>query len=456
MLGFFSRLAGRAPDRAPAAQQVEPRIVPEREPAPAAQISNEGKAPTPLTQWDSGEMLQLLGGVPSWSGAVVTPDSAMRVSTVYACVRLIAGAIASMPVHVFKRLGDGDKERASNHTVEWVLNQQPSPLMTPFLFIEYLVTSCLLRGDGFAVIQRNLRGDILGLVTVDPSRVMVDKRGGILIYLVQDDDGKWYAVDQGDMIHIPGCGFDGRRGKSVIGWAARQGIGIALAAEEYSARFFSNGARPDVVLTFPNRMTETTAKLLLDYWERKHQGVSKAHLPAILTEGGKIEQLSLTAEDAQLMEARKFQVIDICRAFGVPPYLVGETEKTTSWGSGIETMGLGFVVYTLRYHLTKIEQEFNRKLLPSSRFFAEFVLEGLLRGDSKARAEFYKAAIGGNGVPGWLRPNEARRKENLPPDPDGDTLYTPPANAAPAPAGKTDQPDDQTDQQQEGQDDAQA
>ncbi len=393
-----------------------------REDPPLAAPKAEGQAPRPLPEWTSAE---LFGGLNSYAGPLVNRTTSMQVAAVYACVRLIAGAIAGLPLHVFKRGGD-DRSRARNHPLDWILNGQPNSLMPPAVWLEYVVTSILLAGDSFNLITRTAGGQPLELIPLDPATVMVTRKNGMLVYLIQGDDGRWFAVDQGDMLHIPGVGFSLTTGRSlsVVAHAARQGIGIAMAAEEYSARFFSNGARPDVVLRYPNKLTPDQVNNLKEFWMRKHSGLANAHMPAVLTEGGDISTLSLNAEDAQLLEARKFQVIDIARAFGVPPFMIGETEKTSSWGSGIETQGIGFVTYTLSPHTKKIEQEINRKLLQTARFFVEFNFTGLLRADAAARGAYFRQAIGGAGQAGWMTQNEVRKLENMPAMPGGDQLHT--------------------------------
>jgi HK97 family phage portal protein len=411
MLGFFSRSRGQVA----LAERQEPQLM-----APKA----EGQAPRPLPDWSAAE---LFSGIPSLAGPVVTAETAMRVAAVYACVRLIAGAIAGLPLHVFKQESD-DRVRARNHPLDWLLNHAPNSLMTAAVWLEYVVTSILLAGDSFNLIVWTAGGQALEIIPLDPGTVHVQRRGNLWIYTVLLPDGRWIAVDQGDILHIPGVGFSltTGRSKSVIAHAARQGIGIAIAAEDYSARFFANGVRPDVVLKYPSKLTTEQVQQLKDFWVKKHSGLANAHAPAVLTEGGEIETLSLSAEDAQLLEARKFQVIDIARAFGVPPVMIGESEKNSSWGTGIESQGIGFRTYCLRQHGTKIEQEVNRKLLGSGRFFVEFNYDGLLQADSTARGNYFRQALGGSSGPGWMTQNDVRRKENLPriDDPAADRLST--------------------------------
>lgn len=368
----------------------------------------------------------LVAGGGSDSGIVVTEDSAMRASAVYACVSKIGGAIGSLPMHLYTLTGE-KKRRAKRTNLWWLLNESPSPMWTASAFWQYLLQAKLLHGDAFALIVRGTdeKGGrtIKEFLPVHPRDVEVFKHGGARWYGVRDrDTGKAVAVPPADMIHVPGPGFDGERGMSLIRYTLQNSVGIALAADQYSARFFGNGARPDFVLSTEQVMKQPQVDLLRQQWDERHAGTSRAFRPAVLTNGLKVEQLTMNSKDAQLLDARKFQIEDICRVFGVPPFMVGHTEKTTSWGSGVEQMSIGFVKYTLQSHLTAIEQEFNRKCFRTARTFAEFSVEGLLRGDSATRANFYRAALGGSSGPGWMSQNEVRDLENLPPAKNGDEL----------------------------------
>jgi len=273
----------------------------------------------------------------------------------------------------------------------------------------------------------------------------VKRSGAGLLYKLWSEDGKPVLSDV-DMIHVPGVGFDGLRGMSPIKFAAKQAVGLAMAAEEHSARFFGNGARPDFVLEMEggfseiggagrkHNLNEDQIEMIRSQFSEWHEGARNAYRPAILAGGLTLKPLTFNSEDSQLLETRGFQVRDIARIYGVPPHMIGETEKVSSWGSGVENMGIGFVKYTLQRHLTKIEQELNLKLFGSAApLFVEFNVEGLLRGDSKTRAEFYGRALGGSAGPAWMTPNEVRRLENLPPVTGGDTL-TDWTKAAKAPA----------------------
>lgn len=398
----------------------------------ASRLQNAG--PTyPSSSGTQGSQLYewLTGGNLSAAGPAVTERTAMGIGAVYACVGLIGGAIASLPLPIYRRTDSG-RERAANE-LWWLLNEQPCAAMSAAVMWEFVAWSLLLHGDAMVIIRRASGGRIIALEPVHPLAVSVgtDKDlPGVLIYTVQGD-GKHEVFHQDDILHVPGLGFDGRRGLSPLRYAARQTFGLALAAEEYSARFFSNGARPDYIITSEGKMDPEQQRLFRESWMARYAGLQNAHIPALLT-GGKadVKSLTLSPEEAQLMATRNFQATDVARIYGVPPHMIGITDKTTSWGSGIEQQGIGFVKYTLQRHLVKIEQEINRKVFRRSlQLFAEFNTAGLERGDTKARNESYRIAAGRAGEPGWMTINEIRRLENMPPIAGGDSLFQPTAGA---------------------------
>ncbi len=361
----------------------------------------------------------------SKAGVVVNNDTAMRVSAVYACVRLIAGAIGSMPLSIYRRTDDQQREKDAAHSLNRVLRIEPNPMLTSIVYWEAVTSHILLSGNSHSLISRTRNGDPMALTPIKPSRVRVEEKAGRLLYMVVFDDGKYAAYDQDDILHIPGVGWDGKQGMSAIAYAGQNAVGTALAADEYSARFFANDATPRGYIRYEKAMKKDQADLIRDYWYRKHQGIDNSHLPAIITEGGEFKETTMNAQDSQLIESRRFQVSDIARIFGVPPHMIGETEKSTSWGTGIEQQSIGFIRYTLRPHLTRIEQEVNRKLLRDPSRFVEFQTNDLMRGDIKGRNESYQIALGGNQQPGWMTINEVRKAENLPPVQGGDELYKP-------------------------------
>lgn len=398
---------------------------------------------------NSPQMLQLFGVSTSSAGVSVTPDSAMRVSAVYACVQRIAGGVASVPLLQYRRVGR-EREQVDETPLWYLLNEQPCARFTAASHWENALSGMLLRESGFTYIRRNRLGEIKELVplpydAVAPRRVTtVDSDR--LEYSISDV--RTWGCDQDDMLHFPGFGFDGLRGKSVIQWAARNAAGTAMAMDEYSGRFFSGGAHPSIVLSSDKAVAPKTIEAMREAFATKYGGMENSHkLPLILTEGLKADSLSITAEDSQLLEGRKFQVIDIARAFGVPPHMIGETSASTSWGSGIEAMSRAFVQYTLETHLVRIEQELNRKLFPSAtRFFVEFDRDALLSLDSAGQSKYFRAALGGPGAgPGWMTVDEVRRAKNLKPEEGRSAeIYFPPNKSA---SGKAD--DDETEPKDE-------
>lgn len=359
--------------------------------------------------------------VPSSAGVAVNETTAMKVAAVYACVSKIAGGIATLPLPVYQRSADG-RQRV-DHDYWHLLNNESAPAWTAASFWEYLLGSKLLRGDGLAEIKRNRNGIAREIEPLDRKKVLIESKNGRLFYSVYSEDGI-YGLDQDDVIHVPGFGFNGITGMSVISHAAKQGIGIALAADEYSASFFANGARPDFALTTDQELTEDQQNLIRKSWESRHKGAGAHHKPAVLQGGLKVENISMSAEDSQLIDTRRFQVMDICTAFGVPPHLIGSTEKTTSWGTGLEELTRGFVKFTLRQHINRIQQEINRKLFtnPRDNFYFEFNVDGFMEGDSAAQADYFSKALGGPGAQGYMTINEVRKLKNLPPIPGGDEI----------------------------------
>ncbi|MCR1535841.1 phage portal protein [Stenotrophomonas maltophilia] len=388
-------------------------------------------------------MFEVFGNPTTASGAVVSPESAMRVSAVFAAVSLLAGAIAQLPLPVFERVG-GHRARAE-HDYWWLLNEQFSSGWSSATGWEFIVGQMLLRGDGVVYVTRNRAGVATGLIPWPRDRVMILKQEKTspreptrLQYTFHDADG-YFTVDQDDVLHFPGFGFNGVHGMSVIQWGARNGIGIAIQGDEHAGKFFSEGGKPEVAIRTPNKMTKEQQDDFRDAWVKKYGGVQgNRRIPLVLTEGLEVHELTMSAVDQQLLESRQWQVIDVARAFGVPPHMIGETSKATSWGTGIESMGIGFVKYTLGPHLKRIKDELNRKLFRTPRYFVEHNVDMFMAGDSKTQAEYFSKALGGPGTQGWMVVNEVRRLKNLPPIEGGDKLYQP---KDPAPPAKPDSDD---------------
>ena len=370
----------------------------------------------------------ITSGSASYAGPSVTPETAMRVSAVYACVALISGAISTLPLPVYQRTATS-RERV-DHPYFWLLNEQPDPEYSAAVFWEYMVSSRLFHGDCFAEIMRPSyrSGRVSGFKAHHPLRVTPfrDSEGGVM-YRVTPITGPQYVLAPADMIHVPSLGFDGLTSPSPITYAAKQAIGTSLATGEHNARFFSNGARPDFALKTAANMSEDQAKMLRNTWATRHQGTANSHMPAILTGGLEVEKLSFTAADTQILETASWNLDEICRVLGVPPFMVGSTEKTSSFGSGVANMGQGFVKFTLLRDLKKFEQEINRKCWPvREKYFVEFDVSGMERADLRTESESLRIAIGGPGTGhGWMTPNEVRRQRLLPPIEGGDVLFDP-------------------------------
>lgn len=363
-------------------------------------------------------VLEMFSVQPAAAGVYVTPANAMRVSTVYACCALLAGAVTNMPAHVYRRGQDGRRERIQNDPLWWLLNEQPTARYTAASWWEMVVNHQKLRGDHFAYIDRNKVGEPKEFIPLPWEEVTPFRQEAYpdrLAYTFRDG-GKRITVDQDDMLHFAGFGFDGLRSLSVISWAARNAAGNALAMDEYSGKFFANGAHASMVLQTDKGMKDTAIESLQRQFGEKYSGLPNAHkLPLVLTDGLKAEALSLSAEDSQLIEARRFQVVDIARAFGVPPHLVGETTGTPALGTGVEVMNRQLLA-TVNRDLVRIEQELNRKLFRTSGRFIEFNRDALLAGDTKTQADVWRKALGGPGTGrGWMAVDEIRTLMNLPP-----------------------------------------
>lgn len=371
---------------------------------------------------------QFTGG--SAAGVSVNEHTVRNSSAVTACLNLIGGAIAGMPKHIYQRTADG-RQRTDND-LWWLLNEQPNATMSAFTFWSYLLDSKILHGDGFARIVRasEYSPKIVGFDPIHPGDVVVKLVDGRLTYTIRRD-GDSITKDQDDMIHVPGAGFNGLRGMSQIKHSLRNAVGVSLAANEYSAAFFKNSARPDFGIEVAGNPTLEQQEMIRRTFLDRHSGPMNSGLPMLLVGGAKIHPISMNAEDSQLIQTRMFQIEDIARVMGVNPFMIGHTEKTSSWGTGVEQISIGFNKYTLSQHIKPIENEFNRKCFKTSRNFIEFLTAGLERGDIAARTNSYRVGLGRAGEPGWLTQNEVRGWENLPAVDGGDTLMMGIDNAKP-------------------------
>lgn len=390
----------------------------------ASKVAPPDADPQALIQY-GGSWSSFLSGPPAASGFRVTPETSMKLSAVYRCATLIAGAVQTLPLPIYKDEGGGVRRRLGKTDLWYLLNEAPCPGWTAATFWEFMLLSMQLRGDGFARLVVNNRNEPVEIRPLHPQDVMVEQTRAGLRYAVRDLDEK-VMVDEAYMLHFPMPGFDGCRSPSIIQHAAQQTIGTSLRTEDHAARLFESGAANRVALEYPTNIKPEDAQALRDNWLATYgDGNDPRRVPLVLTGGAKASTISLTAADAQLLESRRFHVEDICRAFGVPPWMVGAMDKQTSWGSGVEQAGIGFVTYTLAPHLHRMENELNKKLFRRAGPMVEFVVDGLLRGDMKARSDSYRQGVGGSNGPGYLTVNEVRAKENLPPITGGDVLYNP-------------------------------
>lgn len=358
-----------------------------------------------------------IGGSTTNSGAKVSAVNAVTIPAVYAAVRVISESIASLPFHVYERTDTG-KERVSGHVINQIMGREANSEMTAFTLRETLMSHVLLWGNGYAEIERNRRGDVIGLWPLMPDKTEVIRKDGVKHYLTKVN-GKAIRLEDRNVLHVPGLSHDGLKGYSPI-TLMRESLGLTIAAEEFGARMFSNNARPSGVLEHSGKLSLEAAERLKKSWASIHQGLSNSHRVAILEEGLQWKQMSINPDDAQFLETRKLQKTEVATMFNIPPHMIGDLEHATF--SNIEHQAIQFVVHTIRPWLVRWEQEINRKLLDGD-YFGEHIVEGLLRGDVKSRYDAY--AIGRQW--GWLSVNDVRKLENQN-DIDGGDVYLSPMN----------------------------
>ena len=341
--------------------------------------------------------------------------SAMQMTAVYACVRILSESIAGLPLHMYRYEEDGSKIKAVEHPLYHLLHDEPNPEMTSFIFREILMRHLLLWGNAYAQIIRNGKGDIIALYPLMPNRMKVerDTKGQLYYeYQTMKEDaptmkGAVYQLDPSEVLHVPGLGFDGLVGYSPIAMA-KNAIGLAIAAEEYGSKFYANGAAPSGVLEHPNVLKDPAK--VRDSWNAAFGGSSNAHRVAVLEEGMKYTPISISPNEAQFLVTRKFQIDEIARIFRVPPHMVGDLEKSSF--SNIEQQSLEFVKYTLNPWVCRWEQALQRALLSDDekgKYFFRFNVEGLLRGDYQSRMQGYATARQN----GWMSANDIRELENI-------------------------------------------
>lgn len=377
-------------------------------------------------------------GAVTAAGVAVTPDTALTYSAVWACVRVLAEDVGSLPLILYRRLPRGGKERATDHPLYRLLHDAPNSEMSSMDWREAQMMNLCLWGNAHSQVRWNRGGRIVDLWPMLSRYMRLDRRDGMLRYISTDPAARSSDLPASEMLHTRGMSTNGLVGLSPIA-LARQAIGLGMATERYGAAFFGNGARPGVVLMTPGELSDPAYERMKTSWSEAHSGVENAHKPAILEQGTTIETIGVPPEEAQFLQTRKFQVLEVARWYRMPPHKIGDLERATF--SNVEHQGLDYVVNTLRAWLTRLEQAIARTLFTESErdvLFAEFLVDGLLRGDQKARYDAYAVARSW----GWMSANEIRERENMNAIPGGDA-YLMPLNMTTAGAPSAPPPDPQ-------------
>ena len=355
------------------------------------------------------------------AGVDVDERTALNSSVVFACVRILAETLATVPCHVYERQERG-KSRAHSHPLYHILHDQVNPEMSAFTFFETLQGHIGAWGNGYAEIHRNGAGEVIALWPLRPDNTYPERVNKRLVYRTVIGD-KGYVLPKDKVLHVAGLGYDGLVGYSPVAMA-RQSVGLSLAAEKYGAKLFGNNARPGGYLKHPSKLSADAQKRLIDSWESRHSGLDNAHRLAVLEEGMEFQTVGIPPQDAQMLQTRKFQVADIARWYRMPLHKIQEMESATF--SNIEQQAIEFVVDTMLPWIRRWEAAIRTQLLtPMERekYFAEFLVEGLLRGDTQARYTAYATARQW----GWMSANDVREAENLNPLPQeqGDIYLVP-------------------------------
>ena len=374
------------------------------------------------------DLSEMLADERSRTGRLVSEEKSLAQTTVLACVRLIAESVGMLPLILYRRLPRG-KERATDHPLYTLLHDLPNPELTALELAENMAGHLALWGNAYCEIEYDGAGRRKGLWLLRPDRmtVAVNERNE-RTYVYTLPDGQDVPLARWRVWHVRGWGTDAWLGKSPV-TLARESIGLALAQEENGARFFGNGSRPGGVLKHPGKLSLDGAKRLKSSWEDAHGGLAQAHRVAVLEEGVEWQAIGIPPEDAQFLESRAFQRIEICSIYRVPPHMISIVENSTSWGTGIGQQTQGFVTFCLGPYLKRISQSLGRDLLtqPERReYFAEYLSSALVQNDLTTRYTAYNMGRMG----GWLSVNDIREAENLNAVADGDG-YLQPLNMAP-------------------------
>ena len=345
------------------------------------------------------------------SGMRVSPDSALRLAAVYACVRILAETMASLPLVVYQRRADGGKDRVTDHWLYRLMAKRPNRFQNPFEWREMLQGHLALRGNAFNQIITNPRGEIIELMPIHPDRVKIELLpSGEYRYRISDRSGTEVILPRGEVWHLRGLSSDGLMGMSPIE-LARENLGTALAAQGYGARFFANDAKPTGGwIEFPGSFKDSEAKKVFRESYQQAQSGSNRGKVLVLENGMKFHEVGVTNKDAQFLELRKFQITDVARLFRVPPHMIADLDRATF--SNIEQQSLEFVMHTMTPWAERWEASIESELLlEGDDIEIEFNFANLMRGDAASRSSYYQSGIQN----GWLTRNEARIAENLNP-----------------------------------------
>lgn len=353
------------------------------------------------------------------SGKQVTVDSALQLSTVFSCVRLVAETVSTLPLKVYETQADGSRVVAKNHPLYDLLCRSPNYEMTPSRFMQMIVASLLLWGNAYVEIKRNITGKrIISLEPLLPQHVSVSRnKNNQLLQYHYTEDGIRREIDHKDIMHIRAFGIDGVMGIFTIN-KGRETFATAASAEHAAGKFFENGLQTSGFLTTEQKLT-TEQREKLHSHITKFMGSSNAGKTMVLEHGMEYNGVTMNPEAAQMLQTRSFEIEEICRWFRVSPIMIGHFDKQSSWAASAEAQDLHFLKYTFRPMLVNIEQEILRCLigrLDGDKYYVEFNVEGLLRADSKTRSEYYSSGLNN----GWISRDEVRSKENMPPIKGGD------------------------------------
>jgi len=364
------------------------------------------------------------GGYGTVSGVRVTPDSAMHMGAVYACVLVLSQSVAQLPLHLFRRSGD-TRQRVSGQPLSRFVEEQPNEWMTAYEFKQLIMVHLLLRGNSYWLKTRGAGGQVRELIPISPDRIKgIEQDALFRVFYKVKRSGSEKEIDTipgEDLLHIKGLSYDSLQGLNPIEYA-REMMGLYSAAEQHGAKLFSQGTRMGGVLQHPGTLSDEAATRLRESFNEMHSGVANAHKTALLEEGMKWESISMTADDAQFLESRQYQRSEIAGFFRVPAHFINDLEHATF--SNVEHLDLAFVKHSLMPWLVNIEQTLRRSLLTppeKADHYFKFIVDGILRGDSVSRAQSYQQAI----MNGWLNPNEVRELEDRDPYEGGDAFRIP-------------------------------